>query len=144
MKITYYEPREIELVIEDISLLTTAEAEELPEEIREYKGEWWWLKTAGGDTDCAVLVDYLGFIDHDGVSVFLDAYAVRPAVTIRNLESLNLKIGDPLMIQSEKYVYIGNSRVLYNDEFTYNKFDAVSNDYEKSDIKKIVDKWFEE
>jgi len=142
MKITYYEPREIELEIEDISLLTTDEAGKLPEEIREYR-EWWWLKTAGDDTDRAAYVDSGGFVDCHGDDVCCGTYAVRPAVTIRNLESLNFEIGDPLMIQGEEYVYIGNNRALYNDEVTYDKFDEVSNDYEKSLIKQVVDKWLE-
>ncbi len=142
MKITYYEPREIELEIEDISLLTTAEAADLPEEIREYR-EWWWVKTRGVDIGCAPLVDRDGFIDYLGDDVCCDTYAVRPVVTIRNLESLNLKIGDPLVIKDEKYVYIGNNRALYNDEVNYSKFDEVSDDYEKSLIKQVVDKWLE-
>ena len=140
MKITYYKPMETDLEIEGISLLTVCEVENLPEEIREYK-TWWWLKTAGDEPDRAAIVDNFGFISYDGDDVFYDSSTVRPAVTIRNLESLNLEIGDSLMIQGKKYVYIGGSKALYNDEAVYHRFDAESNDYEQSEIKQIVENW---
>ncbi len=140
MKITHSKQIETELEIKDVSLLTVREAKKLPEEIRQYR-EPWWLRTAGNSSDEVAFVHYDGFVNSIGDIVSCDYYAIRPAITIKNLESLNFEIGDTLMIQGKKYLYIGNNKALYNDELVCGKFDDKSSDYKKSKIKLALSKW---
>lgn len=145
MKALRYTPTEIEIEITGISLLTIEEVEVLPENIRQY-GDDWWLRTPGFYSYHAAYVSNNGSIgDYGGDVDDVDDYgvSVRPTLTVANLDSLNLKIGDILVIKNKKYIYIGDNRVLYNDKAVYHRFDKESNDYEKSEIKKIVDKWLE-
>ncbi len=143
MEITYYKLNKADLKVEDISLLTLEEVEQLPGSIRFYACSWW-LRSAGYTSHHAAWVNHDGSTFGLGEPVNYDFCAVRPTLTISNLESLNLKIGDVLTIKGEEYRYIGGNKALYNDEVVCHRFDEESNNYEQSDIKKIVDKWFEE
>ncbi len=140
MKALKYTSTEIDIDITDISLLTIEEAEALSENIRRY-AHWWWLCSPGAYSDDAAYVSRNGYVYDCGDYVGDDDGGVRPALTIADLDSLNLKIGDPLVIQDKEYIYIGNNKVLYNDKPIYHRFNLGPNDYKKSAIKKIVDNW---
>ena len=123
----------------DISLLTIEEAEALPKNIREYGGRWW-LRTPGDYPDDVTCV-HLGGSIINSIYVGYNNYAVRPVITVSNLKDLKVSIRDTIFIQGQKYVVISDNKILYNDEVVYHRFSNESNDYDKSEIKKIVDNW---
>ncbi len=43
---------------------------------------WWWLRSPGGNSDCAARVDYVGSVDDYGYNVDYSIVAVRPALWI--------------------------------------------------------------
>ena len=140
MKVTRYNPEEIEAVVTDISLLTLEEAKALPENIRQYRG-WWWLRTPGDERFTVAFVYNGGSVNSYGTDIGYNYNCVRPVLTIADLDFFDLEVGDTLAIQNKRYIYIGDNRVIYNGELVYHRFDEDSNDYEKSEIKKIVDNW---
>ncbi|MBO7732368.1 MAG: hypothetical protein J6S67_07440 [Methanobrevibacter sp.] len=139
MKAIKYTPKEIDVEIANISLLTVKEAKALPENIRRYVAGWW-LQSPGYISFLASGVYNFGDVNINAYSVDDDDVCVRPAITISNAR---LKIGDIITIQNKKYVAIASNRVLYDDKVVYHRFDASTNDYDNSEIKKIVDEWLE-
>lgn len=126
--------------IANISLLTLIEAFQLPDEMRHYK-DYWWLQCPGYLPDCVAVVDKDGFVLDCGIDINEGKVAIRPVLTVSDIGSSELNVGDRIIIQKKSYVYIGNNRLLYNDEPIYHRFDLESDDYEKSEIKQIVDNW---
>ncbi len=141
IKAIEYIPKETILEVEEITLLTIKEAEALPENIRDYEN-WWWLQSAGCESDLAAYVSFDGSANKCGFSVDFSDGGVRPALKIINMQFHN--IGDIISIKNKRYVVIAEDRVLYDDDLICYRFDVDSNDYEKSEIKQIVDKWLEE
>ena len=138
-----------ELEITGATLLTVGEAEKLPKGLRIYP-RWWWLKTRGILSNYVTLVTKLGYINKEGVDVAFEKGAVRPALIIENLKSSNLKIGDEfkfgryyrfVIISDNKAFCLGDIGEYYFNHFVEGELDNF-NDYEQSDIKKIVDDWF--
>lgn len=136
-------PQKVKLDIIDISLLTVDEAKTLPEEIRVYS-EWWWLQTSGNDSNLATCVNSYGSIFGYGDYVYEGSNAVRPALTISNLDSFGLEIGATIEIQGEEYIVITQDKVLYNDKPIRHRFDGSTNNFSDSEIKGIVDNWLKE
>lgn len=138
---------ETELNITGATLLSIEEVVALPYYLRAYKN-WWWLRSPGRQSYNAVLVNKGGRIYGYGYPVGIDDDAVRPVLQISNLEPTNLKIGDSIFFGEKEFEII-------SDELAFCKTDIGiccfredceaedANDYEKSDIKKFVDKWFE-
>lgn len=143
MKALKYIPTDIEIEITDISLLTLKEAEKLPKSIREYYN-YWWLQTPANDSIFAATVHDDGAVVNHSSFVYYNKNAVRPAITISNLKDLGVSVGDTITIQNKKYVVISDDKVLYDDEIVYHRFDGSTSDYEKSEIKKVVDEWLNE
>ena len=136
-----YTPKETTLEVEEITLLTADEAKKLPKSIREYRAHWW-LHSPGTVSECVTYVNIYGDIDNYGIYVDYNFGAVRPVLKIKNIQFHN--IGDIISIKGKRYVVISENQVLYDDEIVYNRFDTNSNDYEKSEIKQIVEKWLED
>ena len=129
-----------EFKVSGITLLTEEEAKALPKEQRAI-GETWWLRSPGHDQDRAAFVYYSGGLDYFYVSYSIGG--VRPAL---NLESSNLKIGDRVEIAGYKWTAIAGDKVLCDTivgetHFRKNANTPGANDYEKSDIKKWLEKW---
>ena len=139
MEAVKYIPTKIDIEITDISLLTVEEAKQLPRSIRRYE-DWWWLRSPGECQYHAAYVFRVGTLDVDGYVVSGVSVCVRPAITVSNAI---FEIGETIIIQGKKYVAISPNRVLYNDEVVHHRFDMTTNDYDKSEIKKIVDGWLE-
>ena len=139
VKALKYTPTEVDIEITDISLLTIEEVEALPENIKQY-GDYWWLRSPGYSSCRAAYVYYGGSVDGYGSGVGNSFFAVRPAITISNP---TFEIGDIIEIQNKKYVSITQNKVLYNDKVIYHRFDTSTNDYDKSEIRAIVDGWLE-
>ena len=135
--------KEVDLDIIEATLLTITEVRKLPERLKIYDD--WWLKTPGSYSCYVAFVNYNGVVDYD---ISCCDFMVRPALVISNLDAFNLQIGDTFVFGRSEFEIITNSKALCSTWIEISPFredwkadDA--NDYEKSDIKKIVDEWFE-
>ena len=140
---------EINLKITGATLLNVDEARNLLTADERAYSNWWWLRTPGYFLFCSIEVNPDGSVNRNGNYVNDSSVCVRPALTIENLDSSNLKIGDTFKIKEYEFrVISANLAWLYRQDIgncTFHKeleADDV-NDYEKSDIKKFVDEWFE-
>ena len=129
--------------IESIRLLSKKEAEALPKWIRA-NGTWWWLRSPGGDSTHVAIVRDDGSVNSYGFNVCLSFQAVRPALKIRNLDSLNFKVGETIEVLGLFAQYIGHNSVLLCESIARRRFDANSNDYKASEIKRSVVTWLVE
>jgi hypothetical protein len=68
---------------------------------------------------------------------------VRPALRIRNLDSLNLEVGTTFKVLDRPVYYIGNNKVLLCEDIGEHRFDIKSNDYKHSEIKDWLEKWLD-
>ena len=136
---------EEELEITGAKLLSTEEAEKyLTEEERKY--DKWWLRSPGSYFRIVDSCNDGGDISNLGCFVDSSNVCVRPALQITNLESSNLKIGDTFEFSGFNFKVISeNLAWMYRQDigcYAFNFGFKNGNDYETSDIKKFVDKWF--
>ena len=138
-----------ELEIIGATLLSIEEAEKLPLRLRKYN-RWWWLRSPGYFSNFATGVSSGGSVDRHGYRVSSSIVAVRPALIIKNLKSSNLKILDQFEFGGKIFEVISKDTSfcledigIYTFRKNYKIEDNNANDYEKSDIKKFVDDWFE-
>ena len=138
----------IELDITEITLLSVEEAKKAPEDLRAI-GEWWWLRSPGLSGFRASFVNLDGYVYAGGSRVGISDTAVRPALRVSNLNSVNLQIGDEVALADHTWTVIPGGMALMNDIIGYHPFrkdwqakDA--NDYEKSDVKKYLEAWAKE
>lgn len=138
---------EEELQIIGATLLSIEETKEyLTEEERRYNN-WWWLRSPGLASNCATYVIYHGRILTYGSYVNDIDVSVRPALQISNLKSSNLEIGDTFELGDYEFKIISDNLAwMYRQDIGQYAFNNAfkGNDYETSDVKKIVDEWFEE
>lgn len=138
------------LEITGATLLSVEEAKQLDEKILKV-GDCWWLRSPGlYDVDAACVYGDIGSVYDDGRDV-RHSFGVRPALQLSNLEGSGLQIGDKFTfgdrsftVISEKYALCDENvwRSIFREDWeAWEAKDA--NVYEKSDIKKFVDDWFE-
>lgn len=132
-------------------LLSTEEAENLPEQLLKFY-KWWWLRSPGYSRNYAVNVSSDGSIYYCGLFINYVNYAVRPAFNYKSFisESDNLKEGDKIEITMEDgKIYTAtvidtkNGIALFNEEtceMVFNKDRRKGNDYKTSDIAKHLNK----
>ena len=148
--------REANLEITGATLLTVEEAEKLPMRLL-FSSFTWWLRTPviskrnGWLTrnSYVAAVHNDGFISYEnGDFVSANYYRVCPALKISNLEKSGLKIGDTFEFGRREFEIISDDLALcligiadYAFRDDWRADDA--NDYEKSDVKKYIDEWFE-
>lgn len=141
--------KESNLDISGATLLTTEEVEKLPERLREYNNSklWWVLQPRDyGDADYVASVYSNGIVSRTGDHRFY--FRVRPALIISNLKSSGLRIGDTFKFGDKDFEIISNDRAFCLGDIGYSLFRedcraSDVDDYEKSDIKNIIDEWFE-
>ena len=136
-----------ELEIVGATLLSSEEAETLPLRLRKHTN-WWWLRSPGCISDLAAGVSGGSSILSYGGDVRNGTGAVRPALIIKNLKSSNLKIGDTFLFGNKKFEIISDVIAFCLEDIGQYCFKkdwkaSEANDYEKSDVKKFVDNWFE-
>lgn len=139
--------QETELEIEEVTLLSVDEATRIPKRLLKNR-DYWWLCSPGRLCDFSVVACVDGddgYIYDDGLFVKY-AHDVRPALRVRNLGSLNLKVGTVVRINDCSYYVIPGDMLLskkYIGECSFRKDWKApdANAYEKSDIKKFVDDW---
>lgn len=136
-----------EIEILGATLLSIDEAENLLTKEDMCYDCWWWLRSKGYDSFYVSYVDGFGDV-HDDADVD-DIYGcVRPVLKI-DITGTDFKIGDVFMFGDKKFKIISeNIAWMYCSDigvyqFRYDYCSVNANDYEKSDIKKFVDKWFE-
>lgn len=118
------------------------------EEYEKYKdvipviGSWWWLRSPGYFSNGAAGVDSDGSVDAGGYGVN-DARGIRPAFRVQKSEILNLQIGDRKSCYDFPFVKIDDDLLIAEVPIAFDKFDDDSNDYEKSYVKRFLEKWKE-
>lgn len=111
--------------------------------------DWWWLRSPGCNSKYAAYVNIDGWILTNGHRVGITIGAVRPALRILNLQSLGLKIGDQIdYLAGHSWTVVADDLALCNDGvgqsvFRRNGKAADANVYEKSDVKRYLQKWAE-
>ena len=127
------------------------------EEYKEYKDNipllhiCWWLRSPGSRDKHVMTVNSKGKVNADGILADLTdktgfcLVALRPALKITNLESLDLQIKDQFELVTHGFTVISDNLAICNDTFTSMAFrrDGSSNDYEISDVKKYIEEWFD-
>lgn len=129
--------------VESICLLSTAEAEELPQWMLA-NGTFWWLCSSGDKPTWAATVYGSGVIDSEGFVINDHCFGIRPVLRIKNLDTMNLKVGEVVEVFNCMAQYIGNNSVLLCENIGEGIFDWKSNNYEKSEIRRVVELWLEE
>ena len=120
-------------------LLTVKEAEKLPQKLRKHP-RWWWLKTNFGSFhapsvyDTGVIPEYGDFIDSIG--------AVRPALRITDIG--DYKVGSLFKFGGKWFEIVDENTAFCLSNIGIERYDAHSSNYEKSEIKRFVDNWFNE
>ena len=116
------------------------------EEYEKYKGvipvigSWWWLRSPGHDSYDAASVNDGGSVDAYGFNV-IDARGIRPALRVQKSEILNLQIGDRKIYYDLPFVKIDEDLLIAEVPVAFDKFDDESNVYEKSYVKRFLEKW---
>lgn len=135
------------LEIKGATLLSAKEASKLlTEEERNYKG-WWWLRSSGDSTIHAAYVHSSGKINCNGYFVKLPDGFVRPALII-SLDKSFLEIGDKFFFKGKEFKVISESLAWMCKEdigcavFRDNYKQLDSSFYEASDVKKVVNEWY--
>ena len=107
----------------------------------------WWLRSPGKYSDRAAVVDDDGSgRDYSSHVVHFD-YAIRPALQISNLG--DVKVGNKIKFGGKTFTVISPEYALCDTAIGHGAFRkdrnaADANVYEASDVKKFVDKWFED
>ena len=138
------EPTELEIT--GITLLSKEEYE-AHQDLICLKNDCWWLRSPySNDVNDAGFVDDYGYLDIYNVGDSI--VGVSPALQICNLESSNLEIGDKFKLKGYTWTVISENLAQCDGIIGYSPFrrdwkakDA--NVYEKSDVKKYVEKWWE-
>ena len=108
--------------------------------------ESWWLRSPGYFSYLAASVDACGNIHANGSSIYYGSYAVRPALRIGNLESLNLRPGDKAEVAGVMWTVISENLALADEfigESVFNKDLEKGNEYHGSDLEKYILTWWE-
>lgn len=126
--------------VESIYLLSAEEAEKLPEWILA-NGAFWWLQSPGGEATWAAAVYGTGAVDCEGFVIDGHCFGIRPALKIKSLDAMNLKVGEVVEVFDRMAQYIGNNSVLLCKNIGDGIFDRKSNNYKKSEIRKVVELW---
>lgn len=134
-----YQPQEVEIT--GITLLSREEAEALPVEMRT-KGNRWWLRSPyKRHGDGAGFVGLRGILNYSGVVI--EYVGVSPAL-ILNPESSNLVPGDRFRLWGYNWTMITEDKALCDKWIAERRFDAKSNDWEKSELKAWLEDWLME
>lgn len=140
------EPTSIESSnIKGITLLSAEEYEQFENNIPPIDA-FWWLRSGYSGNDAAIVLDYDGVSCNYGQYTYIE-HSVRPAL-ILNPESSSLKIKDEFKFGEHKWTVISDTYAICNDTMGDYCFRADwraedSCDYEKSDIKRYVEIWYD-
>lgn len=107
---------------------------------------WWWLRSPGYYSDIAADVGSIGDVDRSGRFVDNDDDAVVPALRIKSSGSdigRRFRFGDKEFLILSPELAISTSSI--GKHCFREEWDAPdANDYEASDVKNYIDRWFED
>lgn len=124
----------------EINLLSAEEYEKYRDRIPHINC-WWWLQSPGCSSDRAATVHSDGSVLYDGYFVDRSNGAVYPALKISDYRKY--EIGKRVVLYSFPWIIIDEGLAIAEVPIAFHKFDAKSNDYENSEIKKFLNDWFE-
>lgn len=151
---------EIDLELKEATLLSVEQFEKckayipyFDEEIENFINisQVFWLKDEAtgrfaNNTICYAVYKYDStkdwYVNNDFGSPILDDIPLRPIVVFSNTNG-ELSPGDRFQIADTDFTVIGNNIAIVDHAIGLSKFDKESTDYEKSEIKKKVDDWFQ-
>ncbi len=143
-QITQYVPVDIDIT--GITLLSIDEYEATKKNIPPLDAlDEWWLRSPGNLSRRAACVRPHG-VDDLGRYVESHYIGVRPALRI-NPKSANLQIREKIRLGGFIWTYVSEGTLLCDSIITYMPFREDwrakdSNEYEASDVKKFLEKWF--
>lgn len=135
----------LEIEIKDITLLSIDEYEACKNTVP-LVDDWWWLRSPGNYCNNVTYVDYDGYVNIYGRRANFGFCGVRPALIF---ESNYLQFEDKVKILNYTWTVISNNMMLCDDvvgQTCFNKDYETdnTNNYEKSDIKVWLHKWWKE
>lgn len=135
-------------VIISATLLTVDEVEDLLSQKDCYYSEWWWTRSPGGCSDSVIDLRYK-IIHYEGSNTAWGETFVRPALNITGVYDCGLKIGDTFVFGGKTFKVISCNLAFCLEDIGQccfrEDFDAPdANIYDASDVKRFIDKWFEE
>ena len=120
-------------------LLTVEEAEKVPQKLRKHT-RWWWLKTDSGSLRAPSVFD-AGDICRNGDFIENGA-AVRPALRITGIG--DYRVGSLFKFGGKWFQIVDDDIAFCLSNIGIERYDINSSNYEKSEIKRFVDNWFNE
>ena len=124
----------------EITLLTAEEYEQYKDRIPLVK-DWWWLRSPGSYSNHAARVSNGGSVISSGIFVNHSYGAIRPAL---KSDILNLCIGDSFIALGNRWVVIDDGTAISQDVITHRRYDANSNVWETSELKRWLEQWAKE
>lgn len=137
----------VKLDIIEATLPSIEEVKVFPKELRQYHN-WWWLRSPSNNYfHSAACVNYDGSINCVGTIVCDNDIAVRPILRLANLNDTTLKIGDKFVFKDKTFQIVSDDIAFCLEDIGTSRFNKdymkkLANDYEKSDIKKYIERWF--
>lgn len=139
-------PKDIKIT--GATILSKEESETfLTKEERVYKNSWW-LRSHGYSSNYACSVGNSGTVYSNGSKVDDGSIGVRPALNI-DASASNITVGDVFMFGGKEFKVLSPDlawmhkddigKCAFREDWQTNN----ANDYEASDVKKIVNKWLE-
>lgn len=130
--------------IRGITLLSTEEAESIPENIRA-TGDKYWLRSRGHLSSHAALIYRFGGVCYAGCTVNYSNCDIRPALIIPNLRSYGFEDYSKVKLFDKNWFVINDlGYLLLDGDLGEHIFDEESNDYETSEIKGFIENWLQE
>jgi len=130
-----------------IYLLSIEEYEKYKDKIPKFSC-WWWLRSPGLDQNYAVFVYLYGAINNFGNYVNNVNLCVRPVLNISNLKSFNRHHtfidNDTLVHCGITWKRIDTDLFIAEVPIATHRFDAISNDYQTSEVRQFLLDWYEE
>ena len=133
------------LHITGATLLSAEEAREVDKDMLKADQDWWLCSPGNIDDYAAFVYGDDGYVDVIG-GLVENAFGVRPALQLGNLESSIYQIGDTLSFGDHSFTVISEKYALCDEIIKKHPFcndRNKTNDYETSDIKVFVDNWFD-
>ena len=125
--------------IKEITLLSKEEADRVDKEILVVNDNWW-LRSIG-TFGCVYAIDYTGCNDSIFHPSSCSVY-VRPALRINNLQSYNLEKNEEVECLGKTWIAIGvDDLILKKDPLFSHRFDNENGNFEKSEIKQVINDW---
>ena len=145
MEVVAFHPTRADIEISEITLLSVEEYRAARQNIPVIS-EWWWLRSPGSFDYIAAYVDSGGSVNAYGNYVNYANNCIRPALRISNLASSNLRAKDVIRLAGKTWTVISDDLILCDESVgncafrdDYQAHDA--NVYERSDVKKWLEKW---